>query len=449
MFRKLGVLLGLFTVLVLATSGQAARKGYVMREWSTNMRELGIVPIFPPREDVQVGDIYVFPYNPESKETDKLFQKGDYRIGMSPRWATIDSIVKLASDEYQKRMSFPATTVDPLVVQGGILTQPTSGSNKVFVPDATPNRLRQVAFPEFLSASFSQGNLSALIPIEAINLAFGASWSNSKNVVVKIPAAESYAVSAQEVIRALFSYDPTVKKYKLKSQYGDLLTAFQEEPVVVKGKTIPPSDSVWIRVPTEVYYARAMDISVESKKSRGARIGASLILPPAPASTATPSTGGSTGSGGTVTPPPVSPTEEKPKKLNSEAPPKTPEPSGNNAPSSSPTTPPGGGTTPPATPEPPSGPVLIDPATAAYARAQTLNTYLMSTGANKTPGGSIQFVSATDSSISLRRTWERPIAIGSRGVVFKINLKDGFATSSGGGGSGIGIFGSRVPMAPQ
>src|SRR5688500_5484548 len=39
--------------------------GYVAKEWSMTMREFGIVPVFPPREDVQVGDVYAMPLPPD------------------------------------------------------------------------------------------------------------------------------------------------------------------------------------------------------------------------------------------------------------------------------------------------------------------------------------------------------------------------------------------------
>jgi len=60
-----------------------APEGYVAKQWATAFRELQITPIFPPREDVQVGDIYVVPVAPEDE--DAVFEaKGYLPRGMCP-----------------------------------------------------------------------------------------------------------------------------------------------------------------------------------------------------------------------------------------------------------------------------------------------------------------------------------------------------------------------------
>lgn len=48
-----------------------------MREWSRALRQMGIVPIYPPWEDdVYVGDLYVYPYNPDAALAEKALDKG-------------------------------------------------------------------------------------------------------------------------------------------------------------------------------------------------------------------------------------------------------------------------------------------------------------------------------------------------------------------------------------
>src|SRR2546423_2929162 len=61
-FRRTPLLVSLCATLSLAISaavvGCRTPKGYAAREWSLAMREMQIVPVFPPREDVLVGDVY-------------------------------------------------------------------------------------------------------------------------------------------------------------------------------------------------------------------------------------------------------------------------------------------------------------------------------------------------------------------------------------------------------
>ncbi len=54
----------------------AAPPGHVAKEWATAFRELQLTPIFPPREDVQVGDIYIVPVEPGEEEERAFKEKG-------------------------------------------------------------------------------------------------------------------------------------------------------------------------------------------------------------------------------------------------------------------------------------------------------------------------------------------------------------------------------------
>src|SRR5262245_33501074 len=38
--------------------------GHVYRDWSKRMSEMGIFPVYPPREDIVVGDVYALPLHP-------------------------------------------------------------------------------------------------------------------------------------------------------------------------------------------------------------------------------------------------------------------------------------------------------------------------------------------------------------------------------------------------
>jgi hypothetical protein len=78
------------TLMVGVNASYAQTQGYLMNEWSRTFRELGIVPIFPPREDVQIGDIYVHATDPESRDAEARLTRGDRLVGIGPRWASID-----------------------------------------------------------------------------------------------------------------------------------------------------------------------------------------------------------------------------------------------------------------------------------------------------------------------------------------------------------------------
>lgn len=59
----------------------------------------------------------------------------------------------------------------------------------------------------------------------------------------------------------------------------------------------------------------------------------------------------------------------------------------------------------------------------AFSLAKKINEYNKNLGNQSVPGGSVNVVSASDTAVGLRRFFDRPIAVGVRGVIFKVNLK--------------------------
>lgn len=39
-------------------------QGRVYKKWTNTMAQLGIYPVFPPKEDIQVGDVWALPVHP-------------------------------------------------------------------------------------------------------------------------------------------------------------------------------------------------------------------------------------------------------------------------------------------------------------------------------------------------------------------------------------------------
>lgn len=97
-------------------------RGRVQAEWAKTIRELAIVPTFPPREDFQVGDVYVTHYDPSSPELELLLRKEwdqltaaqkavRQQVGMQVRLMQLDIAGNLSA-EYETRMSAPSSGFD-------------------------------------------------------------------------------------------------------------------------------------------------------------------------------------------------------------------------------------------------------------------------------------------------------------------------------------------------
>lgn len=375
-------ILGVLTLLAaLPLCGCWKKNENAQQQWSQALRQLGIVPVYPPREDVQVGDVYLYEYDPDSTAAMSAFAKGDTRLGIEPRWAFLEGSSKDAGGEYKNRPSWPATPKVALQLpkdnNGTILTQPTQ-SNLFEPPTASPDRLRLAQFPDFSYASFKGGKLNAAIPFEGITAVIDMVGTTAQQISIKVPSAESYAVSSGKLVPELFeknnkdaNADPKVCKDELKGwtalrkqKKNDILqfapscnsNVFLDDGYVEQLKFYR-SEFVWLRVISEVFYARAIDIYVTTNKA--GEISAS-----------------SSGGTGTISfdQQMCSPDKQK-------------------------------------------------------STVQGLNEAMSHAGAAM-PSGSLRIMGCANGSISMRRVFERPIAIGFRGNTLMVHTRSGIVVSA-------------------
>ena len=389
-------------MLLMSMSGcMTTPPGHVVREWSTTIRELGITPIFPPREDVQVGDIYMAPIVPDEEKA-VLKSKGYLPLGL---WVGTATIKKDISKFYSERSSFPVTS------KTGSDQPRTTGTDVLM--DTDKQRLRLVGFPMFMSTSLSSGSLSGLIPAEAVGVAASAGFTMGRRVTVSIPRAESYAVPAAVLLNKLTaaaeSEDRAQKKWSVLGSGGfnpediDIYLPTEQKTILSKNRLWHENKYGYVRVITEVFYARELDITIESSRGAGfafdarpsANLGVSLPVAsnaasssPVAAPNALPD--GDTGASGTPPPPAVAPA------------------------------------------------VQFQQPTPQQIAAE-LNRQLDEGMQRSTPSVGARFVSAGNNGVGLRVTFERPIAVGYRGMLLKV-FKDGTI-------EGAGSIGSAVPTA--
>ena len=69
--------------------------------------------------------------------------------------------------------------------------------------------------------------------------------------------------------------------------------------------------------------------------------------------------------------------------------------------------------------------LALDPIYAAFVRAHAINQVLIHSGVDNYPGGLLRFISVTDDSVSVRRTWQRGLAIGVRGLTLEVEKATG------------------------
>lgn len=219
-------------------------------QWSETIARQGLVPVFPPREDVQVGDIYVYTFNPESPAADA--DGGENSYGLNPgRWMQVKNIQAMLKEEYQTRPTFRETPGIPGLTPGY--------GNDVINEGGSLRRLRIVSFPDFVGATLRDSRSSlqksmvhnGIIPAEVFDLNQDPIALDISMVSLKIPAAESYAISQNELVNEMIDQSGETKRLKAPYKEGARWAAHRKR--------------LWLRVVTEVYFARNLDITIEYK----------------------------------------------------------------------------------------------------------------------------------------------------------------------------------------
>jgi hypothetical protein len=397
------------------------------------MAEMGIFPVYPPREDVVVGDVYALPLHPYDTATVGYIgglgtagihveYLGDTNLG----WNNL--LIKL--ERYYQTRPYPAdstnilssTTNVPLTSISGYLetTQRTSAFSAGSIA-----RLRQVSFPDFNISHVDQQSLSAVIPIEGIMAGLNFNRSDVTGVHFSIPHAESYGLTTEDLLEEAYHdhlLRPTSDGIYMRGDTNGVISVggaqmayamFQDiiKKVVENPDNCIPcgvrrhmersvaamTNQIYLALISEVYFARSMDITIERKTSTGANGSARpiaaaelkqlkdmglLVVRALTKSVTSTSTNASATSTNVVT------------GMKAEM-------------------------------------IDVTEGDSAFDLARKLRGLEPPDSVDKL-GGSVRVLSVSASSIGLRRTFSRPICVGVRGVLVKINVNNPVALEPNG-----------------
>ena len=253
----------------------------------------------------------------------------------------------------------------------------------------------------------------ALVPAEAINLVLGSAWNDDKILTIRLNSGETYSLGLQRVIEAALG--DSESGAALQSPYRDHLALLAD----------PHSDSVWIRILSDVIYIRSMDFIIQSESGfeEDEEVSADefvseveetvevvKVVVVEAAEEAGSEADAETAEGET----------EAGEEANADATQAEEEES------------PGEVITT-VTEEIPDH--VLDPAYAAFVRANAINELLIESDSDDLPGGFLRFVSITDDSVTIRRVWQRGLAVGVRGLTLEVDKITGEVLRSGNMGS--------------
>jgi hypothetical protein len=240
------------TAALLAACATPTSPGEVARNWSCRLREMQIHPIFPPREDVQVGDVYWFE---QIAATDAAgYCKGATEFMPIPPYVAYLNLTRQVDSHYGSRPHLPRTSTAEgtvTITATGITVTPPSAPSGSAEGERSPfsngsnARTRIVGFPDFMTVHVSKFALGAIVPIEGVLAPIGIARENVRDATLSIPVAESYSVPASVVGSAL-----TTKE--------------QREALCAAASFAAPEGAGQYQIVNEVYYTRAIDVNIHA-----------------------------------------------------------------------------------------------------------------------------------------------------------------------------------------
>ena len=235
----------------LAACGNQASNINIRAQWGANLSEYGLTPLYPPREDVFVGDAFLYVQSPckdaaVSKAPQSIFlgsipesvlANAFYQYyGSRPELPS--SSAKPATSPPSKPSATPAVQSKATISTPGSVTltmgssqpaaassstnatspsvppQPLASSSDPIFPFAPPKgtprsltRMRLAAFPDFSLSDFEGGGLGATIPLHGAGTVSGAAGAqNSSQVDVSVSQVEESTLPAPVLYRAILAY---------------------------------------------------------------------------------------------------------------------------------------------------------------------------------------------------------------------------------------------------
>lgn len=303
-------------------------------------RTEGLVGVVPPREDVRVGDVHVYLSDPDGAKRMSLYAV--------PRWDNLPSADRMA-EEYRQRPEYPATPAEYIEteIKPGNREWAEASSDRDFFEVA--ERVDRLPTINLSSFSMTPSEVGELVPSGAFNIALDESWDDWKLITIKVQGAETAGLPLEDALATFL--EKTDDGFLVSEQVRGNLGTFAP-----KG-----TNSVWVRIVTEVIYMRALQITIQGE---GSPLGGEDVV------------------------------EASELTMDGDL-------------------------------DDSSADDDLDPAYAALARATAMNHAMVESGTDALPDGFLRFITVTDERISMRRVFRRGIAIAVRGLSLRVDPQTG------------------------
>ncbi|CCD85171.1 exported protein of unknown function [Bradyrhizobium sp. ORS 285] len=240
----------------------------VAQQWNEAISRLGIEPVYPPQEDIAVGDVFVILTKDELNEVEK-----EPLAGRSMRIWHVDMTSKI-ENAYAEIYRFPETPDAPAQGRAWKLG---AANGPVFRPGVPRTDLPLVLFPGFTITSTRQAN-GAASAASLLGAAFHGDVASEFSMDVQIAAAETYGVPAimAEAVLDSFCNGPlqrycteTEARRQMSHVVGSKIYDKVTDPA--SGET-KPRFSLELGLITRVYLARSFHNVIRRAGSAGGAV---------------------------------------------------------------------------------------------------------------------------------------------------------------------------------
>ena len=224
--------------------------GVVAENWTTNTEQLGIKAIYPPRSNVEVGDIFIA----RAVKTGEKIATADYVLAAT-KFDSINLDAQIAASA-RKHTFESSVTYDDGSGNGPV---PTRALIPLKICNKQVNSL--VAFPGFTFASLAESDIGVNVTNSAIGAALGFGRRSQYSVSYSVPSAETYG-AMYLLARTRFD-EETLQRYS-----EDDLRRMREAAAQLQGAQIDKANAtapILVFV-TDVYLTRAIDVVVSSEE---------------------------------------------------------------------------------------------------------------------------------------------------------------------------------------
>jgi hypothetical protein len=157
----------------------------IASQWSNTISQLGLDPIYPPQEDISVGDIFLTITKDATPLTTSL--------GRSIKIWHVD-LSKELKETYNQTYIFPDTAPKPK--SDGEFWPQRASTKSVFDASADRHELALVVLPGFTVARVHQASFTGGWLSKSFRSLFAIQGQGEKTIELKIPFAETYGVPA-------------------------------------------------------------------------------------------------------------------------------------------------------------------------------------------------------------------------------------------------------------